>query len=170
MSHLIPLLTVALSGTAFAGAPQDVVPGYEHRHDIPEGEKLLHVEDQLRCNCGCSLNVHLCQFQMQCGTSPVWSQRILEELRSGASEETVVAGFVSDYGKTVLMAPPAEGFSWLGYLLPPMALVVGGILVGVFLKGRRTAAAGDGPSPDLDSRDWERIRKEMRFLEEETDW
>lgn len=181
MSHLIPILTVALAGASITGTPREAPTGptdqvydptirYEHRHDLPGGEKLLYVESQLRCDCGCSLDVHLCQFQMQCGTSPVWSERILEELQAGASEETVLAGFVADYGQTVLMAPPARGFNWLGYLLPPAALIMGGILVGLFLRGRGAAAAGGGPAPNLDSRDWEVLQEELRMLEEDTDW
>lgn len=180
MSNLITLMTAVLASSALPTAAQDVTTGpthpgydptvrYEHRHDVPQGDKLLYVEEQLRCNCGCGLNVHLCQFQMQCGVSPVWSERALQSLQQGASEEAVLAGFVSDYGEVVLMAPPAEGFNWLGYLLPPAALVVGGILVGIFLRGRETVASA-APTAELDPADWERLQEEMKALEEETEW
>lgn len=180
MSYLTPLLAMVLASAPLASAPQDAISvpdrmgynpafKYEHRHDIPQGDKLLYVETQLRCNCGCGLNLHLCQFQMQCGTSPVWSQRALRELQAGSSEDAVLAGFVSDFGEAVLMAPPAEGFNWLGYLLPPAALVLGGVLVGVFLRGRETAAA-DAPTQKLDPADWDRLQDELKALEEDTEW
>ena len=59
-------------------APRD---GHYHEGEI--GEKLLALESALKCNCSCGLDVHSCQFQMQCGTSPVWSIRIRESLEAG---------------------------------------------------------------------------------------
>lgn len=158
------------AGASPSQTPAAPLQEYEHRHDGPLGEKLRHVETQLRCNCGCSLDVHLCQFQMQCGTSPGWSQRILRELRAGAGEEAILAGFVSDFGGTVLMSPPAEGFNWLGYLLPPMAILAGGVLVGLFLR-REPAGAGrtrvEQDASDLTAADWARLEGEMRRLDDE---
>ena len=45
-------------------------------HEGELGAKALVLERNLKCNCSCRQDVHSCQFQMQCGVSPGWSQRI----------------------------------------------------------------------------------------------
>jgi cytochrome c-type biogenesis protein CcmH/NrfF len=142
---------------------------WEHIHEGPYGEALLRVERELRCNCGCMLDVHSCQFQMQCGTSPQWSQRILRLLEDGQSEDAILAGFTAEFGPNVRMTLPTQGFNWVGYLLPWTAiLVVGGLVVG-FLR-RRVAPANADPDRGISrvsTEDWERIREELRRLEDE---
>ena len=60
-----------------------------HYHEGELGDKLLGLESELKCNCGCGLDLHSCQFQMQCGVSPVWSKRIRDALESGETVEAV---------------------------------------------------------------------------------
>jgi cytochrome c-type biogenesis protein CcmH/NrfF len=139
-----------------------------HYHPPGElGDKLLIVEHALKCGCGsCSMDVHTCQFQMQCDTSPAWTQRILTELRAGETPEAIEAGFVADFGRTVLVTPPVEGFNLVGYFLPAVAIVTAGMLIGLFAK------RGEGlrPAPvtelDLDDDEVERLRAELRSLDE----
>ena len=105
-----------------------------HYHEGEVGEKLLALESNFKCSCGCGLDAHTCQFQMQCGTSPVWSQRIRESLERGETVEAIEASFVADFGKTVLMLPPAEGFNLVGYFLPVFAIVTAGMLIGLLTR------------------------------------
>ncbi|MDX1647616.1 MAG: cytochrome c-type biogenesis protein CcmH [Longimicrobiales bacterium] len=142
-----------------------------HYHEGELGEKLMLVETALKCNCGCGLDVHSCQFQMQCGTSPVWSQRIRQQLEAGESVEAVKASFVADYGTEVLMRPPAEGFNLLGYFLPAMAILAAGALVGMVARGNATRQA-TVPAAELSDADQERLQAAMRKLDEEEspDW
>ena len=59
------------TGPSHAGYdPNAPVGGHYHEGEL--GEKLMVLETGLRCDCSCGLDVHTCQFQMQCGTSPVW--------------------------------------------------------------------------------------------------
>ncbi len=74
-----------------------------HFHEGELGEKLMLVETALKCNCGCGLDAHSCQFQMQCGTSPVWTLRIRQQLEAGETVDAVKASFVAEYGTEVLM-------------------------------------------------------------------
>ncbi len=137
----------------------------EEAYEGPYGEKLLFLEHSIRCSCGCNLDVHTCQLQMQCGTSPEWSKRILRELEEGKTEEVILAGFVSDFGRSVLMAPPAEGFTWVGYLLPATTIVIGAMAIGLLLR-RQVGRAGSAlASAGVASEDWERIASELRELE-----
>ena len=143
-----------------------------HYHEGELGDKLLVVEQSLKCECGCGLDVHSCQFQMQCGTSPVWSQRIRAELQGGESVEAIQAGFVADFGKTVLMSPPVEGFNLVGYFLPAIAIVTAGMLVGLIARGGARRGLRVAPVEQLSAAEEERLRVAMRKLdaEESPDW
>lgn len=149
--------------------PDRVASGHYHEGEL--GEKLMLVETSLRCNCGCGLDVHSCQFQMQCGTSPGWSLRIRESLEAGGSVEAIRASFVADYGTEVLMMPPAEGFNLLAYFLPAMAILAAGMLVGVVARGNATREA-IAPVTDLSPEEAERLQAAMHRLDEEEspDW
>ena len=60
-------LSAQSTGPTHAGYdPNATVGGHYHEGEL--GEKLLILESALKCNCGCGLDVHSCQFQMQCGT------------------------------------------------------------------------------------------------------
>lgn len=145
-----------------------------HFHTGSLGQKYLLIEQSLRCNCGCGLDVHSCQFQMQCGTSPEWSRYIREQLNAGQTPDVITASFVSDFGGTVLMAPPATGFNLVGYFLPAFAILVAGTLVGLAIRG----GAGRQPEPvrvspeDLSPEDRAKLAAELKRMEqaESPDW
>ena len=183
-SFVLTAAFVLASAIAFGGEPasaQSTGPthaGYDpnapvgaHEHEGEIGAKLMVVETALKCQCGCGLDVHSCQFQMQCGESPVWSRRIRESLERGESVDAIKAGFVADFGTQVLMLPPAEGFNLLGYLLPALAIVSAGDLVGVIARGNSTRATL-APVQELSDEEAERLRAAMRKLdaEEGPDW
>lgn len=143
-----------------------------HYHEGELGAKYLLIEQSLKCNCGCGLDVHSCQFQMQCGTSPVWSQRIRRELEAGKDVEAIQAGFVAEFGATVLMSPPAEGFNLVGYLLPAFAILSAGMLVGLVIRGGAGRGAVLEPVQELSADEQARLAAELRKLEEaeSPDW
>ena len=163
-------LAAQSTGPSHAGYdPNATVGGHFHEGEV--GEKLMVLETALKCSCGCGLDVHSCQFQMQCGTSPVWSQRIRASLEAGESVEAIQAGFVAQFGTEVLMLPPAEGFNLLGYLLPMMAIVTAGMFVGVIARGNATQAVL-APVSELSTDEEERLRAAMQKLDadESPDW
>ena len=180
----LQVLSLALFAAAVTMAPaaaQSTGPshaGYDptvsvggHYHEGELGEKWLALESALKCNCGCGLDVHSCQFQMQCGTSPVWSLRIKEALEAGQSVEAVQASFVADYGTEVLMLPPAEGFNLLGYFLPAAAILSAGMLVGMIARGRATHETLV-PVEQLSADQEAKLRAAMQSLDEHEspDW
>lgn len=143
-----------------------------HYHEGEIGEKLMLLETALRCNCGCGLDVHSCQFQMQCGVSPTWTQRIREALEAGESMEAIQASFVADFGPAVLMAPPPEGFNLLGYLMPAIAIVTAGMLIGLVVRNSAERHPRPAGAASVSRDDEERLREELRRLEEQEspDW
>lgn len=158
------------SGPSHAGYdPNATVGGHYHEGEL--GDKLMILESALKCNCGCGLDVHSCQFQMQCGTSPVWSARIRQSLEAGQSVDVIQAGFVGEYGTEVLMLPPAEGFNLLGYFLPAAAILSAGMLVGVLARGRATHEAL-APVEQLSADEEAKLRAAMLSLDESEspDW
>ncbi|HUF76223.1 MAG TPA: cytochrome c-type biogenesis protein CcmH [Longimicrobiales bacterium] len=166
---LVP--TAPLQAQSTTGpAPMGSIPsaaGSGHFHTGELGELALALELNLKCNCGsCSLDTHSCQFQMQCGTSPAWSERIRQSLEAGESPEAIEASFVADFGTAVLMSPPAEGFNLVGYLLPSVAIVTAGMFIGLFLRGRPGNREGLDPVTELGDEDAERLRAELRKLDE----
>ncbi|HSM60245.1 MAG TPA: cytochrome c-type biogenesis protein CcmH [Longimicrobiales bacterium] len=146
--------------------------GEGHYHEGELGAKYLMIEQQLKCDCGCGLDVHSCQFQMQCGTSPVWSARVRRELEQGMDEQAIKAGFVADFGQTVLMAPPAEGFNLVGYLLPAFAIVTAGMLVGLVIRGGAARRGAPVVAGHVSAEDEEKLARELARLEEaeSPDW
>ena len=143
-----------------------------HYHEGELGQKFLLIEQSLKCNCGCGLDVHSCQFQMQCGTSPAWSERIRKDLEAGLTPEAIQASFVAEYGPTVLMAPPAEGFNLLGYLLPAFAIVTAGAAVLVVIRAGRGKGAEVARVDEVSDEEQARLAAELRKLEEadSPDW
>jgi cytochrome c-type biogenesis protein CcmH/NrfF len=173
----LSLLLVAVPSMGASGWQGQVEPRPEtdssqewnHIHEGPYAEVHLALEKAIRCNCGCLLDLHLCQTQMQCGTSPVWSQRILRSLEEGESEETILAGFSAEFGPSVLMTPPTEGFNWVGYLLPWVAILSAATVLGTLLR-KRGIRSGSGTDPDrnlLEPEEWERVSQELARLEDE---
>jgi len=77
-------------------------------------------------------------------------------LAGGDAPEAILATFVGRYGQRVMAEPPARGLDALVYVLPALALVLGGLLVVAFLRrqtrgapGHATAGAGAArPLPD----------------------
>ena len=163
-------LAAQSSGPSHAGYdPNATVGGHYHEGEL--GEKLMLLETALKCSCGCGLDVHSCQFQMQCGTSPVWSQRIRESLEAGESVDAIQASFVAQFGTEVLMMPPAQGFNRLGYILPMMAIVTAGMFVGIIARGNATRARL-APVQQLSTEEEDRLRAAMQKLDadESPDW
>jgi cytochrome c-type biogenesis protein CcmH/NrfF len=174
LAHLAA--AVLASSSAFPGATPAMLAQVQqsegHYHEGELGEKYLFLESRLKCNCGCGLDVHSCQYQMQCGTSPAWSARIRRDLEAGMSVEAIEASFVAEFGPTVLMAPPAEGFNLLGYLLPSVAIVTAGMMVGLVIRGGAGRRQEVVPVQDLSEADQARLAEELRKLEEaeSPDW
>ena len=58
---------------------------------------------------------------------------IREKLEAGESKEQIINYFVNRYGESILGYPPVKGVNLLLWILPALAVVLGGIGVGLFL-------------------------------------
>lgn len=165
----------ALASAAAAQQPASMPwvngPTVEHVHRGELGDKWLVVEEAVRCNCSCNEDVHHCQFRMECSTSPAWSARMYKSLQAGQTPDEIKASFVADFGPSILMEPPMEGFNLLAWFLPGVTIVMAGALVGLIARG----GMGKGnlaPVRELGAEDAERLREAMRKLDEaeSPDW
>jgi cytochrome c-type biogenesis protein CcmH len=81
-----------------------------------------------------------------------WRQQIADKLAAGWSEQQIYDYFVEQYGDRVLAAPPARGLNWLVYVLPPLAIALGALVVARVLRTwrARSLETVEGIQPDGD--------------------
>ena len=105
------------------------------------------LERQIRCQCGCTLDVYVCRTtDFSCQVSPAMHRDVIALVEGGYSGQEIIDAFVDTYGEVALMAPKKEGFNWAGYLVPFGALAAGGAaLVTVLRRMQRNAAAQPAP-------------------------
>ncbi len=124
-----------------------------------------HVNEQAVHDIAAQLRCVVCQnLSVADSPSEMASQMrdlIRERLAAGDTPEQVVAYFVDRYGEWILLEPRREGFTLLVWVLPPVALGAGLVLLAVLLRRwtRRPAAAPAAGA--VDPAMSERIRREM---------
>jgi cytochrome c-type biogenesis protein CcmH len=82
--------------------------------------------------------------------SPVASsmrQIVRERLLAGDTDAQILAFFVDAYGESVLAAPPRDGVGLAAWLVPPFALLLGGVAVFVAVRTLRRPAAVTDAGP-----------------------
>ena len=107
-------------------------PGASPSMSTDERDALEH---QIRCQCGCTLDVFTCRTtDFSCQVSPAMHRDILALVAGGYSRSEILDAFVNVYGERALMAPPREGFNLLGYVVPGIAIAIGALVLGVVIK------------------------------------
>jgi cytochrome c-type biogenesis protein CcmH len=88
-------------------------------------------------------------------------QIIRKQLEEGKSKEEVIAYFVNRYGETILASPPPKGVNWLLWLLPGLAIIFGGLGIGIYLyKSQSGRSSGDsGKRPENRAADSDYMHK-----------
>jgi cytochrome c-type biogenesis protein CcmH len=113
-------------------------PGAPASMTVSERDALEH---QIRCQCGCTLDVYTCRTtDFSCQVSPAMHRDVMALVQGGYTAQEIIDQFVKVYGERALMAPTKEGFNLFGWLAPFVALAGGAVAVGAVLRGwRRTA-------------------------------
>ena len=90
--------------------------------------------------------------------------RLLAESRT---KEEILDMYVAIYGERILARPRARGFNLLAYVIPPLILLVGGLLFVYFISRFKTTAAQKVPVERKTYSDefLEKIEQEMRELD-----
>jgi len=122
------------------------------------------VEEALTCQCGCGLTVHSCNH-LQCGFAVPAKQEIARQFGEGKSRDEIVATFLTRYGEKVLSAPTTTGFNLAAWIMPFLAVVVGGVLIGLasLRWSRRNVRNESARSPAPASADQyrDRLKREL---------
>jgi cytochrome c-type biogenesis protein CcmH len=84
------------------------------------------VARQLWCPLCSGVRLDACELKACAQMKDVIGQK----LASGEDAGSIKNYFVAQYGPQVLGEPPLEGFNWLAWILPVLALVAGGLFVG----------------------------------------
>jgi cytochrome c-type biogenesis protein CcmH len=136
-------------------------------------ERVKNVERRLRCTCGCNLDIFTCRTtDFTCSVSPALHRDVMALFDAGKTPDEIVQAFVAKHGEAILMAPKPEGFNLVGYLLPSLALLLAGTVLGLFLlrqRGRLKPEPAPSLGPALTERDptpeeLERVQTSLREI------
>lgn len=134
-------------------------PGARASMTADERDTLEH---QVRCQCGCTLDVYTCRTtDFSCQVSPAMHRDVMALVEGGYSAQEIIGAFVSTYGERALMAPTREGFNLAGYLVPFAALAAGAAALTIVIRRMQlrgavsatTSSASARPAPDGASAD-----------------
>ena len=143
-AHAMQVNTGAANAPMEQGAYKPViVPPKPGSSPSMSDEKRDELEHQLKCQCGCVLDIYTCRTtDFSCGVSPAMHRDVMTLVSGGYTAPEILASFQKVYGEQVLMSPLKEGFNWVGYLMPFAALITGGVVVAGLIRkwGAREAA------------------------------
>jgi cytochrome c-type biogenesis protein CcmH len=143
-----------LTGICLAQSPVDLV--------TPE---IRRVGDKLACKCGsCASTVGNCPM-LQCHYAHPARQKIQEAQKQGTPDDAIIAAFVKQEGLSALAAPPTEGFSLLGWLMPFIVIALGLLLIWAYIRRFRKPTVATAPAAPADERYRDRIEKELSELD-----
>jgi cytochrome c-type biogenesis protein CcmH len=133
--------------------------------DPDEAAMFNRISDALVCQCGCSMILRQCNH-FECPSAIPMRKKIEEQILAGTSEETIIAGFVEEYGKVVLSTPPPEGVDLAAWVMPGFAILIGLFVLSYFVADqltKRKVKAPEPPAPDPSV--VKRIEQELKTIE-----
>lgn len=105
-------------------------------------EKRDDLEHQIKCQCGCILDIFTCRTtDFSCSISPAMHRDVMGLVAGGYDAPQILAAFQAVYGERVLMSPLKEGFNLVGYVMPFAVLIAAGVVVAGLIRkwGARAA-------------------------------
>lgn len=101
-----------------------------------------------------------------------YRDKIVGWARGGWSEDRIMERIRSDFGPVVNATPPTEGAGIVAWLLPALAVLLGGIAATVAVRrwaSRRPPAAGDEPvAVAMGGDERRRLNAELKAIRRET--
>ena len=153
---LFALVLIALTGLFYQTASaQDTTP---------TDDDVNAIAKQLYCPVCENTPLDVCPTE----ACRQWRELIRQMLAEGKTEQEIKDYFVANYGARVLSEPPRTGFNWLVYIIPPVLILVGAVLLfnafRAWTKPKSAeASAGQEKEAGTSSSDDEYVRR----LEEE---
>ena len=94
---------------------------------------------------------------------------IRKKLAEGWSEEEIIQYFVDRHGMQVLVQPPAEGFYLFIYIVPPLILFMGILILMRAVRGWRNQGPIESPGLPPDEQDFYTTRMEDELRRRQDD-
>ena len=94
-----------------------------------------------------------------------WRELIRQRLGEGWTEQQIKNYFVQQYGDRVLAEPPRTGLNWLIYVIPPVVVLIGVLIVGQVLRSWKLQAVtttAAQATPTLDDDFVRRLEEELK--------
>jgi cytochrome c-type biogenesis protein CcmH/NrfF len=114
---------------------------------------------KLACLCGgCNNSVGDCPM-IGCHYCEPARAKIATMQKAGSEDKTIVDAFVSDQGLKALVAPPTEGFSLVGWIMPFIAVAFG--LVAVVMVMKRFMKPAPAGMPEIPNAVLDRYREQI---------
>ena len=107
------MLAIARTRIAFAQQP------------TPSDDEVNRIAHQLYCPVCENTPLDVCPTE----ACRQWRDLIRQQLSQGRSEDQIKQYFIVQYGARVLAEPPRTGLNWLIYVLPPVIILTGAILL-----------------------------------------
>ncbi len=121
--RLFSLFVLLLLAVGFLGVlSAQAQSGTPH---TPTDDEVNAVAGQLYCPVCENIPLDVCGTQ----ACAQWRDLIREKLSEGWTPEEIKAYFAEQYGDRVLATPPPRGLNWLVYVLPPLLILAGAVIL-----------------------------------------
>jgi cytochrome c-type biogenesis protein CcmH len=117
----LALPTLLLGGLAMALFYQPAAA----QNPTPSDDQVNRIAHQLYCPVCENTPLDVCPTE----ACRQWRDLIRQQLSEGWSEARIKQYFVDQYGARVLAEPPRSGLNWLVYILPPLIILGGALLL-----------------------------------------
>ena len=152
ISILQSLLLLALFLTVFPS------PAFAQTPESPSDDDVNRVAKQLYCPVCENVPLDVCPT----AACEQWRGVIREKLAQGWSDAQITQYFADQYGDRVLAQPPARGLSLLVYIVPPLAVLLGAVLLVRWMRTRRKPASTDAAPVQPQDEYVARLERELR--------
>lgn len=98
------------------------------------------ITNGLACTCGCNMVVSACEGSMECSVAKQITDQVTQMVNEGQSKDEIIRSFVKKYGERILAAPTKKGFNLMAWIMPFLALMLGG--GGLYLFLNRCLSSG----------------------------
>lgn len=160
---LVGVLWAALITPRAALAQADNPTPTVTANNVVTSNDVKDVADELWCPLCSGVRLDACELK----ACEQMRDVIAEKLVAGEPKEEIKNYFVAQYGPQVMGEPPMEGFNWLAWLLPVVALLGGGVFV--WRRMRRMVGAHveeDAPSTTNATDEYQaRLQEELKHYD-----
>ncbi len=133
---------LALAVLVACGAALYLSNQVQAQKPTPSDNEVNAVARELYCPVCENISLEVCPTT----ACAQWRDLIREKLAAGWDKQQIKDYFALQYGDRVLAEPPARGLNWMVYVLPPVFILIGGVLVFSVLRSMRKGQPARPPA------------------------